>query len=99
MKALAAVLMVALSAPSWAADDAPVIAEVPAVGGTLSEDALCLEPSEQLALAKKLEADKARLAELEKSVGKMQPLPIILTAVLAVGAGIAIGFGVAKATK
>lgn len=99
MKALAAVLVVALSAPSWAADDAPLVSpEVPAVGGTLSEEALCLTPEVQLALAKKLEADKAALASLKADAGKVQPLPIVITAILAIGAGFAIGFGVKAAT-
>lgn len=99
MKALAAVLVVALAAPSWAADDAPLVSpEVPAVGGTLSEEALCLSPAEQLVLAKRLEADKAALASLKSDAGKMQPLPVVLAVVVGLAAGVAIGYGVSVAT-
>lgn len=100
MKALAIVLVLCLSGVARAADDAPLASpEVPAVGGTLSADSLCLSSEEQLKLAQRLESDKATITSLKADAGKVQPLPIILTAVIAIGLGAAIGFGVSKAVK
>ena len=98
MKALAAVLVVALAVPAWAADDAPLApVDAPAVGGTLSTETLCLSPAEQLALAKRLESDKAALASLKADAGKLQPLPIILAVVVGLAAGVGIGYGISVA--
>lgn len=99
MKGLAIVLALSLSGIAHAADDAPLVSpEVPAVGGTLSEEALCLTPAEQLALAKRLESDKAALTSLKADAGKVQTLPIVLAVVVGLAAGVAIGYGVSVAT-
>lgn len=90
MRALALVLALSLSGAARAADDAPTATMLAP---------LCLDSAEQVALAKRLEADKARIQSLEESAGKVQPLPIILTAVVALALGVAAGYGVSVATQ
>lgn len=91
MKALALVLALSLSGVARAADDAPTVAT--------GAQALCLTPVEQTTLAQRLAADKARIASLEADAGKVQPLPIVITALVALAAGVGLGFGISAATR
>lgn len=101
MKALPLALALALAAPAWAADDAPVVLPVvPAVGGTLTPTpALCLTESEQVALAKRLEADKATIAALKAAPAPLHPALVVGLVVAGVVVGGAVGYGVAVATR
>lgn len=93
MRALALVVVLALSAPVRAADDAPL-----ASSPTPTAD-LCLTPAEQVTLAKRLEADKARIAALEAAPAPLHPLVVVGLVVLGVVVGGAAGYGIAKAAK
>ena len=99
MKALCLALVVAIAAPA-AAQDVPLLTTVvPAVGGTLTPvSALCLDPAEQVALAKRLEADKATIESLKAAPQGLPVAVVILIAVGAVLAGGAAGYGIAAAT-
>lgn len=91
MKALALVVLVALGyvPRAYAADDAPVLEAVTGLK--------CYTPEQRANIAAALEAERARVKSLEADAGKVPPVPLIITAVLALGAGFAIGFGVSKA--
>lgn len=91
MKALALVVSLSMLAPmtAQAAEDAPLaVGDVPAVGGTLSADALCLSPDETLRLAQRLESDKAQLAALKAAP---QGIPVAAVVIGAVVAAVAVG--------
>lgn len=104
MRALALVVVLALSVPARAADDAPTAA--PGASGAVllpvtpapTAD-LCLTPAEQLALAKRLEADKARIASLAAAPAPLHPAVVVGLVVLGVVAGGAAGYGLAVATR
>jgi hypothetical protein len=99
VKALALALVVAIAAPA-AAQDVPLLTPVvPAVGGTLTPvSSLCLDPAEQVTLAKRLEADKATIQSLKAAPQGLPVAVVILIAVGAVLAGGAAGYGIAAAT-
>jgi hypothetical protein len=99
VKALALALAIALAAPA-AAQDVPLLTPVvPAVGGTLTPaSALCLDPAEQLTLAKRLEADRAAIESLKAAPQGLPVAVVVLIAVGAVLAGGAAGYGIAAAT-
>jgi hypothetical protein len=85
--ALLAILALTYVPRSYAADDAPV-----------ATDLRCYSAEQRANIARALSSAEARAASLEKDAGKVAPLPIVITAVLAIGAGFALGFGVAKST-
>jgi hypothetical protein len=85
--ALLAILALTYVPKAYAADDAP-----------LATDLRCYSPEQRANLARALSSAEARAASLEKDAGKVAPLPLVVTAVLAIGAGFALGFGVSKAT-
>lgn len=91
VKALALVALVSLAyvPRSYAAEDSPVASEL---------TPRCYSTEERANIARTIIGQDARIKSLEADVGKIQPIPLIVTAVLAIGAGVAIGFGVAKAT-
>jgi len=93
MKALALVLLVSLGyvPRSYAADDAPLVEQATGLR--------CYDAQQRANIAAALEYERAKVKSLEADAGKVQPLPLIVTAVLAIGAGFAIGFGVSKATQ
>lgn len=102
--ALALLLSLSLASPSWAAEDAPTAA--PGASGavllpvaTAPVEPLCLSPAEQVALAKRLEADKARIASLTAAPAPLPPLAVVGLVVLGVVAGGAAGYGIAVATR
>ena len=90
MKALALVLLVSLGyvPRSYAADDAPLA----------TPDLRCYDAAQRANIAAVIVGKDARIASLEADAGKVQPVPLIVTAVLAIGAGFAVGFAV-KATQ
>lgn len=92
MKALALVALVMLGyAPrSYAADDAPLVEQATGLR--------CYDAEQRANIARALSSAEARAASLEKDAGKVPPVPLIVTALIALGAGFAAGFGVAKAT-
>lgn len=87
---LVALLSLGYIPRAYAADDAPVIEEATGLR--------CYTPEQRANIAKALSAAEARAASLEKDAGKVPVLPLVVTAVLAIGAGFALGFGVKAAT-
>jgi hypothetical protein len=88
--ALVALVMLGYVPRSYAADDAPLAEQATGLR--------CYDAEQRANIARALESERARVKSLEADAGKVPVLPIIVTAVLALGAGFAIGFGVAKAT-
>ena len=91
MRAIALVVLMSLAyvPRSYAADDAPLVDPVER----------CYTPEQRANIAKVIVGQDARIKSLEADAGKIQPVPLIVTAVLAIGAGFAIGFGVRAAPK
>jgi len=92
VKALALLVVLTLGyvPRAYAADDAPLIEEATGLR--------CYTPEQRANIAATLEGERARVKSLEADAGKIPVLPLVVTAVLAIGAGFAIGFGVSKAT-
>lgn len=101
MRPLAVALCLALAMPAQAADDAPTAAPGASVVAPLTPAPtdLCLTPAEQVALAKRLEADKARLAAYAAAPAPLHPALVVGLVVLGVVAGGAAGYGLAVATR
>lgn len=93
MKALALVMLLGLGyvPRAYAADDAPLVEQATGLK--------CYDAQQRANIAKALSSAEARAASLEKDAGKVPVVPLVVTAVLAIGAGFAIGFGVSKATQ
>lgn len=90
MKALALVVLMGLPhiPRAYAADDAPVASEL---------TPRCYSAEERANIAAALVGKDARIRSLEADAGRVPVLPLVLVGVLSIGAGFAIGFGVAKA--
>lgn len=90
MKAVALLVLLSLGyvPRSYAADDAPLADPVER----------CYTPEQRANIAKVIVGQDARIKSLEADAGKVAVVPLVVTAVLAIGAGFALGFGVARAT-
>jgi len=86
--ALVALVMLGYVPRSYAADDAPLVAE----------DPKCFDAQQRANIAAVITGKDARIASLEKDAGKVPPVPLIVTALIALGAGFAAGFGARTAT-
>lgn len=93
MKALAASLALALALPCYAADDAPVVLQAGAVApvaGLLLPDAIAVTQ------AKRVKACEAERDSLKADAG-VPVAVVVLSVVLGVVAGGAVGYGIATA--
>lgn len=88
MRAIALLVMLSLAPRAYGADDAPVLEPVER----------CYTPEQRANIARTIVGQDARIKSLEADAGKVQPVPLIVTAALAIAAGFGIGFGVALAT-
>lgn len=96
MRGVALLLALALSAPAWAADDAPVVlaaGDIAPVAGVLLPDAVAVDRAREL-VACRIERDA-----LKGQPPPMPPLVVVGLVVLGVVAGGAAGYGIAVATK
>lgn len=99
MRALALVVLLASTAFGQdLPDDAPVAADVAPVEAVKPEPDLCLNKSDQMLLAKRLAALQGENDHLRKTVSGGIPVWVVVVAgVLVAGAGVAAGYGIAKA--
>lgn len=79
-----------LSHLAFAADDAPLRCYSPVEIQRIADSKAA---ADRLAAS-----DAARIRSLEADAGKIPVVPLVVTAVLAIGAGFALGFGVKAAT-
>ena len=93
MRALALALLVSLGyvPRSYAADDAPLVEQATGLK--------CYDAQQRANIAAVIVGKDARIASLEADAGKVPVVPLVVTAVLAIGAGFAAGFAVSKATQ
>ena len=101
MRAVALVVLLSMTAHAQAVPaDAPTVAVVKA-GDAVPFSGLLLSDAQAIAQAQRVAAAEARAKSLEDSLKTASPpwWALVIVGVVALGGGVALGFGITQATK